>query len=249
MPKALNLFDRVVYLSHKIDKDRFLDQKLSQRLGLRNGRVVPNGVDVSAHDGAPHGFRKKYGVSDSSLMVLCVGKYATMKNEAGVASAFLRSGVSDATLVMIGPEINAYAQDIITLWESAPHRKQDVRLLCLGGLSSSEILAAYRDADLFVQASRTECFPLVLLDAMASRTAFISTDVGCVRDLPGGITVHRECELSSAIRRLADGPALRAELAENGRRACEHQYSWDCISSQYAQLIDELCTGVPSCRA
>lgn len=237
IPRTLSQFDRVVYFSNEADTRDCVDRRIATRLGLQNGIVIPNGVDLQSHEQAPTGFRQLHGI-DSELMLLCVGKYSVYKNEIAVADAVLRSGVSEATLVLIGPEINDYARRIMQHWQEFEPPKP--RLLCLAGLSNSEILSAYREADMFVQASRTECFPLVILDAMASSTPFVSTNVGCVRQLPGGVVVPRMNELPHAIRILAGDQVRRRELAKAGRQACECQYTWPRVWAEYESLIDEL---------
>jgi glycosyltransferase involved in cell wall biosynthesis len=237
IPRLLPRFDRVVYLSNQVDNDRFIDRRIAKRLGIQNGMVIPNGVDLQAHEQAPSGFRQRHGI-DGGLMFLCVGKYDEYKNEFAVADAVLRSGVAAATLVLIGPEINDYARRIRRHWDKL--ERPGLRLLSLAGLSSSDILSAYKEADMFIQASRTECFPLVILGAMASSTPFVSTEVGCVRQLPGGIVVPQIDELPRAIRTLADDKIRRRELAKAGRQACESEYSWPQVWSEYASLVDDL---------
>jgi glycosyltransferase involved in cell wall biosynthesis len=237
IPRAIQLFDCVVYLSHRIDDGIFADHRIAERLGLRNGLVIPNGVDVRVHDQAAPGFRVRHNIG-SELMLLSVGKFDKYKNDFGVAEAVLHSGISNATLVLIGPEMNDYARGIQRHW--GRNAKTGLRLVCLPGLPASEILSAYREADIFVQASVKDTFPLVILDAMASSTPFVSTDVGCVGELPGGIVARRKQELSAAIKQVAGNPDLRKQLGAAGRKACESSYSWSRVLRDYADLINSL---------
>ena len=68
-------------------------------------------------------------------------------------------------------------------------------------------LYAYRAADLFVLSAKAETQPIVLLEAMASRTPWLATDTGCVSELPGGVVVRSEDELVEKMRELASSPA------------------------------------------
>jgi glycosyltransferase involved in cell wall biosynthesis len=88
--------------------------------------------------------------------------------------------------------------------------------------------------------SAVECFPLVIVEAMASRTPFISTDVGCVRDLPGGVVASSVEEMAHAIQGLADKGPEWQRLAEAGRQAWEQRYRWGKIVDQYEQLYSDL---------
>jgi glycosyltransferase involved in cell wall biosynthesis len=234
----MKLLDRVVFLSDRIDKDRFYDQHVARAIGFRRTAVIPNGVDLEAHDSDLPDFRKQYKL-DGRLLILCVGKFSDLKNELGVVRSVLRAEIDAATLILIGPEMNDYARRIAATWaERRPATNAD--LLCLYGLTQTEILGAHRAADIYLSASRTECFPLVILDAMAARTPFVSTPVGCVPDLPGGLLAATEQEMAQGISRLASTPSMRAQLGEQGRAACERSYNWPAVSRQYAKLIGDL---------
>jgi glycosyltransferase involved in cell wall biosynthesis len=50
-------------------------------------------------------------------------------------------------------------------------------------LSRIETLAAYHQADLFLFPSNIECSPLVLFESIASKTPFLTTDVGNAKEI------------------------------------------------------------------
>jgi glycosyltransferase involved in cell wall biosynthesis len=238
LPRAMKLLDCIVFLSGRIDRDRFYDRRVARALGIRRTAVIPNGVDLAAHDAALPDFRKQHQL-DGRLLLLCVGKFSDLKNELGVVRAVLRADIDKATLILIGPEMNDYAGRLAAVW-AGRRRARDVELRCLCNLTEAEILGAHRAADIYLSASRTECFPLVILDAMAAHTPFVSTPVGCVPDLPGGLLAATEREMAQGITRLAGTPALRAQLGNQGRAACEQLYNWPAVSRQYAKLICDL---------
>ena len=105
----------------------------------------------------------------------------------------------------------------------------------------------YRSLDVFVLASFSEGMPLVNLEAMASGTVVITTDVGgaaeAVQHERSGLVVPpRDVEaLAAAIRRLAADPALAATLAAGGQsRALEHfdvDVMFDKLASVYEELV------------
>jgi glycosyltransferase involved in cell wall biosynthesis len=234
----MRLLDRIVFLSGRIDRDRFYDRHVARALGIRRTAVIPNGADLETHDSDLPDFRKQYQL-EGRLLLLCVGKFTDLKNELGVLRSVLRADIDKATLILIGPEMNSYARRIEATWAER-RLATDVDLLCLCGLTQAEILGAHRAADIYLSASRTECFPLVILDAMAARTPFVSTPVGCVADLPGGLLAVTEQEMAESITRLATTPAMRAQLGDEGRAACEQRYNWGAVSCQYAKLIRDL---------
>jgi glycosyltransferase involved in cell wall biosynthesis len=238
MPRAMAQLDAIVFLSDRADNDRFYDRRLAASLKIRRAPTIPNGADLEAHDGDLPEFRGKHGL-DGRLLLLCVGRFTEMKNELGVLRSVLRAQIDKATLVLIGPKTNGYARALEAAW-AAQRPVTDVDLLCLCGLTQAEILGAHRAADIYLSASRTECLPLVILDAMAARTPFVATPVGCISDLPGGLMAATEKEMADSITRLARKPTMRAELGHEGRAACENRYSWRAVNCQYERLIRDL---------
>ncbi|WP_373499470.1 glycosyltransferase family 4 protein [Desulfococcus sp.] len=242
MPRMLRAFDHVVFLSRRTDSDRFYDRKLALRAGYRSHSVIPNGADLQDPGAGDAGFKTRHGIR-SRRMVLCVGNYSRLKNERMVLDAFIRSGLRDTTLVMIGGGANRYMGRLQEEWR----RKREGlpgEVCFLWGLSEEEIRSAYRAADMFASGSRTECFPLVILDAMGAGTPFLSTDVGCIADLPGGRTVACARDMAEEMRRMMDCPREREAMGRRGQEAVRIRYNWEAVADRYERLFQRL-TGRP----
>jgi len=81
---------------------------------------------------------------------------------------------------------------------------------------------------------------LVVLDAMAAGTPFISTDVGSVSELPGGLIAKNEPEMAALISRLAREMSLRTRLGNEGFNAASTRYNWNAVIDQYESLFVRL---------
>jgi glycosyltransferase involved in cell wall biosynthesis len=106
-----------------------------------------------------------------------------------------------------------------------------------GALAQPDVLAAYREADLFVLASKVakdgdrDGLPNVLIEAQSQRLACIATDVSGIPELieegETGLLVPPDdpSELAQAISALIRDPARRAALGAAGERRVRDNFS------------------------
>ena len=118
-----------------------------------------------------------------------------------------------------------------------------------------DVLAAYQAADLFIFGSNVEYSPLVLYEAVASRTPFVSLACGNAAEIAhwtgGGVivpTIQKEhgyvdgdAEIFAKVisELLADQPK-RKKLAEAGYHTWAKKFTWDEIVSRYEVLYHSL---------
>ena len=125
----------------------------------------------------------------------------------------------------------------------------DDRISWRGALAQTEVLANYRQADLFVLPSRISAdgdrdgLPNVLMEAQSQRLACLSTDISGIPELiehgvSGWLVPQQNIEmLSSALQRLIAAPGLRAQLADVGYQRVNTHFS---LHRGIEQLIDRL---------
>ena len=122
-------------------------------------------------------------------------------------------------------------------------------------LSREETVAAYKAADLFLFPSKIECSPIVLFEAMASKTAFLSTDVGNAKEIVewshGGeilpTFIDQEgfscADINGSAKQLDNlyrQSEKRKLLAQQGFTSWQEKFSWEVISKRYETLYLEL---------
>ena len=264
MPAHLRAYDAAVYHSQTYQDARFAADN-----GLGNSVFINNGADAVSPPYAPGSFRNRYAIPQTTLL-LSVGRLEPPKGQDLVVEAFRLSKLRDAALVLVAPEISRFAAGTLrtetgpffksrrrvraALYELVerhlPGRAQRLewklsdgkKIYILTHLPRHDVLAAYADADLFVFGSRVECSPLVIIEAMAAGTPFISMPVGNVPDLPGGMIVRDTTEMAAAIDQLAQKGEPWRNLSQAGRAAWERDYTWDHVVDQYERLYQELLT-------
>jgi glycosyltransferase involved in cell wall biosynthesis len=118
--------------------------------------------------------------------ILCVGTFHPVKGIHHLVRAFhqaLSTQVipGDTTLTVLGlpdPVTDPFALDVMNFIDQ--HRLHD-RIHVYAKVPPEKVVEFYRQADLYVQPSSSECLPLALADAAAYGVPIITTDaLGCV---------------------------------------------------------------------
>jgi glycosyltransferase involved in cell wall biosynthesis len=113
-------------------------------------------------------------------------------------------------------------------------------------VTQSMAASYYKSADICVFPSRHEGFGIVILEAMASGTPVIASDIPSFREIlsdgiDGRLFKHEDVDsLVEAVIDLYNNPKLRTLLSHNATQKVT-QYSWDKIAEKYISLYNSLC--------
>lgn len=231
---ALAKYDRVVYLSAAYRDKLFGDE---QGFGDKSS-IIPNGAGEEFL-AAPAGFRKAFDIT-TPLMLLTVANHYLAKGHAFVIDAFHRMRRTDATLVLVGEKPFFHS------WYSCWPRCRlagalDRRIRVLSGVPRAWVVSAFQEADLFLFGSRVECAPLVMYEAFASHTPFLTTPVGNVSDHADAVKIVRTPEeMSDAGNSLLRDDAERRRLAGQAFQLWQAHHTWEQIAAQYESLYTAL---------
>lgn len=183
-------------------------------LGPPRGRVIYNGSTSSDIVLDRDEARKRLGIAAGTRVLLNVAALMEYKDQATLLTAvrLLLDGGDDVLLVVAGegpsrPQLEAQLREL---------RLTD-RVRLLGHRSDTATLFAA--ADLYVQSSRDEAFPMVLLEAGLQGLPIVATDVGGVSELitdgVSGTLVPPEdpAALADGVRRLLRSGEIGARHA------------------------------------
>jgi glycosyltransferase involved in cell wall biosynthesis len=119
-------------------------------------------------------------------------------------------------------------------------------------LPRADLVQAFFAADLFVFASMVEYSPLVLFEAAAAGTPFLSVPVGNAEEIArwtgAGVICPAEkdrlgrtrvapARLADEMRRCMSDPDLLARLGRAGRENWRKSFSWAAIAPRYEQIL------------
>jgi len=206
-----------------LDVDRF-----KKTFPESNVRLISNGVDYDF-------FKPKRYYSKENTIIAC-GSLRWHKDFETLITACTKifKTVEDWKLKIIGQ-----GKDRSKLERLISFYGMENRISLLGVLDRNSVAEQFRKAKIFVISSVTEGLPKVLLEAMASKCACVSTDVGdCRRVLDGcGLVIPKQNPelLSDALLELINDDDLRVDLANVGQHVAS-EYSWDNYCMRHDQI-------------
>ena len=199
---------------------------------------LPNGVDTRLFAGNSG----ETGNSGSSATLLCVARIDRQKNQMALVEYLARH--PGRALRLVGPVTQPdYREE---LERRAVELGVSDRVAFVGALKpgSPELLAEYRNADVFVLASRHEPFGIVVLEAWAAGLPVAASDVGGLGRLcaahPGAAAVFApgdSAALDAAVEKVL---AERAEMSAAGVAAA-HEYDWAALAARLVDFYANIC--------
>jgi 1,2-diacylglycerol 3-alpha-glucosyltransferase len=203
---------------------RSIEQEL-RRFGVRRPiHVLPFGPDMSLYARpAVWDARRDLGISAEATVYLYAGRVAEEKNLRFLMETFarIRAEEKDSILVMAGDGPLRKP-----LEEEAARCGLGEGIRFAGFLDQGRLKDLYKDADLFLFASKTETQGLVLVEAMAGGTPAIAVDALGVRDVVvdgenGFLVPEDEGAMAERALAVARSPSLLRALGAGARRTAE----------------------------
>jgi glycosyltransferase involved in cell wall biosynthesis len=196
-------------------------------------RVTPAEEDVAR-------VRERYQLDHK--FVLYVGNIKPHKNLVRLIEAFAelrRTGFEDVKLLIIGDEISK----LPALRRAVHSHKLHKHVRFLGYVSDQTLGILYRLASTFVFPSLYEGFGLPPLEAMASGTPVVTSNVSSLPEVAGDAAVlvdpYDVDSIVDGLRRILSDPALAAELRRKGLERAR-EFSWERSVAKTRQVYQQV---------
>jgi glycosyltransferase involved in cell wall biosynthesis len=226
MPERLRSYDALILHSRV-----YQDWSFAAASGVERMFVIPNGADEPL---AGHELRREL---PAGSLAVTVGSHVLSKGHAEFARALRALGHERAVTGAIVAPPRTGMDALRGCQLACQARARGPSLSLIDGTPPGVVASAVAAADLFLFTSRVECAPLVILEAMAAGTPWVSYDVGNVSELPGGVVATSPSALFDAAREILDG--VRPELGRDGRDAWEATHRWEDIVPRYESVFEE----------
>jgi glycosyltransferase involved in cell wall biosynthesis len=229
MPAILRSYDALIFPSSAYQDWEFAHDAGAQRIFL-----VANGADPSTATGEALRARLPSG-----QIVVTVGRHVLSKGHGDFARLIRKLARGrQLTGVIVAPPRRGLdgLRGCQPICHARAHLSSTLRFV--DGSPPGVVPDALAAADLFMFTSRLESGPLVLLEAMAAGTPWVSFNVGHASQLAGGIVADGLPELLDAARQVLDG--ARPELGGQGQSAWETEHRWESILPSYESVFENV---------
>lgn len=205
--------------------------------------VIHNGIDLNGVEPAVNSgnLKRELGLKETDILVMSAGRLSPEKNYGGLIDV----------AKLVGDKRNDVA--FVVFGEGFLREELEARVK-QAGLERRFFFPGFRkdvkslmaEADVFVLPSFTEGLPNVVLEAYAVKRPVVATAVGgtpeVVEDgVSGFLTKPEEAEkMAEYLIRLADDPALRRDMGEQGFKRVRELYNFEEQTRKYESLYENI---------
>lgn len=165
-------------------------------------------------------------------IIINVGKYCKNKNQIQCLKSFYKSNLKNYRLILIGTPQNKY-YDFLLKKKKAYDKKYGFRNVEIYvNIDREKTIEYIKKSKVYLLTSLSEKFPISIVEAMASKCAFVSTDVGIIKYLPGGIIVQKRRNLYKALNEIADSSQYEKYV--------EKAYNFATVNCRVSEQVKKL---------
>lgn len=236
VPRQINRAAAIVAVSKTTKND------LESRYGIQQGRVVviPNAADERFFSAPPLSAeaRRRLALPDQFLLV--VGTIEPRKNHLNLFAAIERLPQHACQPLVVAGRIGWDAHEIIAKAEAL---QRAGRVILLDHVDDNVLPSLYASASAVVYPSWYEGFGLPVLEALASGTPVIASDIPAHREVAHNLATFVDPgdvdDLADVIRNALESRDEQPGLSEQ-RRARARSYSWERSGQMLANLFREV---------
>ncbi len=261
LPEYRKYFEMMKGYMKKNDMNVFLsndyrDINFARENNVGNIMLIPNGASEKEFlEKSYPDIRKKLGIPKDAFLVLHVGSHTTVKGHKEAIEIFNAAKIGNSVFLMVGNDaVRACAYSCKAKALASNIRNfflNNKTKIIVSSLERKETVAAYRQADLFLFASNIECSPIVLFECMASKTPFLTTDVGNASEIidwsgggkllptqkgEGGYSFARIDKSAEMLQELYLEKNKREAMANKAFGIWKKKFTWERIASKYEEL-------------
>lgn len=226
--KYIRNYDLITHLS-QFD----LSMEYMKKHNIHQNIVIGNAATDSV-------FSRKIVNDKKEKYYLCVANYAERKYQEFILRAFYNTKNNEYKMIFIGREENDYLRYLkkISLELESKHGQKQIEFLVnIPRDRTEEIIAG---SSCMLLSSAFERFPVVLVESMACKNPWISTQQGCIKYLPGGFVVSNEDEMTYWMDFIANNFDVACKIGEAGYIYAKNTMTVEARVKQLINAINDI---------
>ena len=224
----------------------FTKNSILKIYNANNIEVIPMGINLNEFNPKKmeNKLKNKYG--SENKLILFVGRLAKKKGVEYLIKSMplVLKNLPRTKLLVIG-----YGPEKIKLLNLTKELKIEDNVIFIGKVRNQDLPKYYATADLFVgpsivtETGDTEGLGIVFLEALASGTCVIGSNVGGIPDIikhnKTGILVQQKNshQLAKAIVKILRNEKLSKRLVKNGQLHVKNNYSWNLVGKKFNRVF------------
>ena len=246
-----NINSIICHSTHERDYKFYNIEKFSQKL-----TIIPNGIDLDEFDDN-HLNREEIASelrinhSDiSKKWVLSVSNFFPGKGREHLADILNQLPSEEFLYIQVCSKMSFPVGETLEIIWRRQMTQAGINFTLAKNISREYTVGLFKNSNVFIFPSEKEVAPLVLLECMAARLPWVSTDVGNAKDLSGGvcitaaknskyyniIDVRVKKLLASAMEKIWHTP----QQADGGRLQIEQSMQWNKLLPRYKEVIKQV---------
>lgn len=232
-PEYVKKFDLVTYL---FEKEPLYVYMLEQ--GATNGKVLENATEDIF-------FERKAHIIDAGKPVcfINVSNYEERKDQKLLLKAFYKADIPEADLILIGSKKNDYYDALVECNDRLAAKSHKCHKASIYvGIPRPQVLDLYKNADVYLSASKWEAMSISICEAAAAGLTIISTPAGHVEDIPGVLLFTEKEKLVEIMREVSLHPEIREERGSKAYLYAKQEYriqsKVDALEKSLRQLTE-----------
>ena len=203
--KNFKEYDKVINLHQLCDGYDYFIEKYNQK-----AEIIENAADDRFFETSEEKHTENY--------FICVANYLQDKNQELCLEAYYKSVSSkNHDMIFIGNRNSKYYYRLLDINKKFEEKYGKRNVKFLTNIDRDKTIEYIKKAKLYLFGSKHEIFPVAIVEAMASGIPYLSTDVGCVRALPGGLICKNSDEMAYLIDLIISDENLKSNLKIIGR--------------------------------
>lgn len=174
--------------------------------------------------------------SIKSPYIFYVGNAHPHKNVEGLIKTFLKLKEKQPDLKLVLSGYDHY------FWQRIKSQYQDRSITYTGLINDDELVALYKNANVFVIPSFEEGFGIPLLEAMACGCPVVSSNAGALPEIGGNAAIYFDPkdkgDMENKIDQVLNSDELKKELVEKGKKR-HQQFSWKKLAEQTLEVYEK----------